>query len=612
VPGVVGIWHKQNPRPALEEALEALRHLPAWTAETFRLCPGLALGAVRAKKDDAWCRSDSDGLGLLLFGDAFSFHPHPRKLTAQALLASYRESSFDAWRELEGAFVIVLVDTARRRLHLFNDRFGFLPLYYLSGEEMFCFGPEAKAVFKAAGRAPRLSARGVARFIVCACNFGTAPIYEDLRRLEPASVLTLELDSLRLHIRKYWNLVFEPAPKLRLAEAVDLLYEATADSHKMIFCDQPKNVGLLLSGGLDSRCILAMTNRFGLAPCRIISLGARDDLPLSDPAIARQLAGDFGHGFEFLRLDPARLAIELPRWAMLSELANDNYDWCSDGVDTLRFFASSSPDCLVRGDEAWGWCESVRSRDEAVRAVLPSQPGPSCRRVFRADFLTDFTSWYRSEIDRVAAGCQSDDPDNLKDYLYLNIRLFGFIYPLGHIAAVPPRWPLLTLRLLDCVRSFPPEFRSNKVAVRAMMRRKMPEMMRYPLSHEMGRPDWPAVIRDDAPARELFERLLSRESLESCRLGEILDVDGVQAVWRSFLASARSDPADRRKGPMPMWKERLADRMMESPGGAAALERWLRFRNGGVFNEWCPVTDFTVLWRTAMVAALQDALDGAH
>jgi hypothetical protein len=604
--GVVGIWHKENPTPSLEGALATLRVLPTWTSHLLRPCQGLALGAVQPNAATCW--AEQDALYLMLWGEPFTSLPHPQKLGPVELLTAFRKDSFSAWLNLDGSFVIVLVETNTRTLYIFNDRFGFLPVFYLSDDMLFCFGPAPKAVFKAAGKLPSLWAQGVACFLTCAYNFGANTIYEGLQRLEPSSILTLELDSLRLTTERYWNIAFQPAPQMRLAETIELLYAATVNSHKLLFCDRPASADIMLSGGMDSRAIMGMFRKLGPPPRRITAFGARADIPYSDAAIAAQIARDLGYRFEFLQLEPARFADMAPQWAMLSELSNDNFIWYASGLEGVRFYTAGTPDCVVRGDEAWGWHNLVENRREAVAAVLPPEPNALLRQVFKRDFLTDFTAWYQGEIDRVGDRCQNDLPNEVKDYLYVNIRVFGFIAPLGYYMAAPVRRPLLTLELFDCIRRLPCRLRANKVAFRVMMRNKMPEMMRYPVARTLGLPDWPSHVLQHGPSQELFARMLAQEALTSGVLGEILDRDKLQAIWNAFLSASESGDPVSAVTRLRILKGRVKDSLLSHAVGAMLLQRWRRSR----LREGSPalhdVSEFTLLWRAVLVAMLQNEL----
>ncbi len=612
MPGLVGIWSKESAEPSLESAIAALRHFPSWTADVLRPCNGLAIGSVQAVEGAWGYDSDTDGLTLLLWGEAFSTQPYNRKMTPRELLAGYRSDAFRAWFDLEGCFVIVLVDTHRRLLTIFNDRFGFLPLYYLADERAFAFGPEPKGIFLAAGKRRELSPQGVACFLTCAYNFAGNTIYESLRRLEPATRLTLELDSLRLRSETYWSLVFDPDERMSESEAIESLYAALTSSHRLLLCDQPAKADIMLSGGLDSRAMMGMLQSFGPQPRRATAFGAESGIPLSDAAIASRIATDANLQFDFLKLGQTRFPEAAEKWAAVSELANDNFVWYSNGLETTWFFAGGKPDCILRGDEAWGWGNLAQTRQQAIAAVLPIAPDAVLRRTFQPGFLRDFSAWYGNEIENVAAACQNEGANELKDYLYLAIRVFGFISPLGYYMAAPVRRTLLTKGLLDCVRGMPCNLRANKTAFRAMMRRKMPEMMRYPVAQNLGLLDWPALIRHDEASREVFELALSPDRLTSGVMGGIVDVDRLRALWNDFMSGQESDDTRRNGKGIRSYKGRLVDSLLSHRAGALVLERWRRLRQGNRPTAQHRVSDFTLLWRVALVSMLEHRSNGCR
>jgi hypothetical protein len=60
-----------------------------------------------------------------------------------------------------------------------------------------------------------------------------------------------------------------------------------------------------------------------------VSWGLGEGIPRSDVSLARQLAGAFGVPFVFIPYTSDAFVENAARWCYLSELANDNFGWCS-------------------------------------------------------------------------------------------------------------------------------------------------------------------------------------------------------------------------------------------------------------------------------------------
>jgi asparagine synthase (glutamine-hydrolysing) len=184
-------------------------------------------------------------------------------------------AGFAAWgvkRTLEktvGMFALGLWDRAERRLTLARDRFGEKPLYYgwagQGGQTDFIFGSELKALRAFSGFNNAINRGAVALFL----RFGYVPtpysIYEDIFKLEPGAMLTLDAASLSCregHSENYWS--YEDVAITGLAnpirceqEGLERLEHALREAVRLqLMADVP--VGAFLSGGIDSSTVVAL------------------------------------------------------------------------------------------------------------------------------------------------------------------------------------------------------------------------------------------------------------------------------------------------------------------------------------------------------------------
>lgn len=167
---------------------------------------------------------------------------------------------------------------------------------------------------------------------------------------------------------------------------------------------------LLLSGGWDSRGILAFLHSIGRLPRTATAWGRTKAIPLSDPYIAERLAARYRVPFKFVAKDSDQLLPGASSWCYLSELANDNLGWFAEGATLLAQSYATRADCTLVGDEAWGWHGHPRTERDARAAVLPPTLGAQLTECIVPAQREECRARYEAEIERVLADCANDHP----------------------------------------------------------------------------------------------------------------------------------------------------------------------------------------------------------
>lgn len=182
----------------------------------------------------------------------------PEDTRVESLIAC----AYDAWgpdcaQRLLGDFAVVIWDDRRRRLVCIRDSFGVRPLYcfHLPGQ-VFAFASEAKALLTLPGVTARIDEARVADFLAAYVSDAQYTFYEDVRRVPPAHVLTVERDQVGL--RRYWS----PDRSHALGLTSDAEYAA---AFRDVFAEAVRcrihgaaSAGVRLSGGLDSSAVTCM------------------------------------------------------------------------------------------------------------------------------------------------------------------------------------------------------------------------------------------------------------------------------------------------------------------------------------------------------------------
>ncbi|WP_228182851.1 asparagine synthase (glutamine-hydrolyzing) [Streptomyces anulatus] len=201
----------------------------------------------------------------------------------EVLLYLYRRHGLDFLRDVRGMFAIVLWDRARGQLVLARDRFGIKPLYYHRTDQRIVMSSEIKALF-ADPTTPRRFAWDRALSVPLAAaapRFSPEQMctwFEGVESVPAATVLRVDLRDGRTTEHRYWELPTE-ADESTSAEGFierygDLLEESVQDC-----ATADTELGLFLSGGIDSSIVLALARKRaeGLHTFTALSGGTRDN-----------------------------------------------------------------------------------------------------------------------------------------------------------------------------------------------------------------------------------------------------------------------------------------------------------------------------------------------
>jgi asparagine synthase (glutamine-hydrolysing) len=268
---------------------------------------------------------DADGrLAIVFNGEIYNFgalreeltalgHPFRSRSDTEVLLAAWREWGAACLQRLNGMFAFAIHDrgdaSTPARLFLARDRVGKKPLYYRADDGGFAFASELKAL----PGPHRIDLSALNHYLALGYVPGALCIAQGVRKLPPAHCATLELDSGRLQVERYWSLPpHRPIAGLSVADAADSAQALLEDSVRLrLVSDVP--VGVLLSGGLDSSLITALAARHAGRRIRTFTF-AQPGSPLDEAARARMVARHFD-------TEHHELAIDAPSLALLERMA---------------------------------------------------------------------------------------------------------------------------------------------------------------------------------------------------------------------------------------------------------------------------------------------------
>jgi asparagine synthase (glutamine-hydrolysing) len=173
----------------------------------------------------------------------------------ELILCAYNLWDDDCVEHLLGDFAFAIWDGRHQRLFCARDQMGVKPFYYARVGTSLIFSNTLNCIRQHPAVSGDLNDLAIADFLLFdMIREPGATSFRDIRRLPPAHTITVAAEN--VSTRRYWTLpVSEPIHHERNSDCVEqfreLLHSAVADRLRA------GNVGILMSGGLDSSTVAA-------------------------------------------------------------------------------------------------------------------------------------------------------------------------------------------------------------------------------------------------------------------------------------------------------------------------------------------------------------------
>jgi len=303
VPGIVGLvtsMPRDRAEAQLLRMLERLRHEPFYATGTWiDEALGVYVGWTVRKgsfADGMPLRNERGDVVLVFSGEEFPEPDTARRLTERghaldptgpSYLAHLSEEDPSFPAGLNGRFHGLLTDRTRGTATLFNDRYGMHRVYYHASPDAVYFAAEAKAILAVRPELRRLDPQALGEFVACGCVLENRTLFEGIHVLPGASSWTFRRGTVEAKRSYFEPREWEEQPLLDEGPYYRQLRETFARNLPRYF-DGPEPVGVSLTGGLDTRMIMAWRRPPpGSQPCYTFGGTFRD---CRDVVVARRVA----------------------------------------------------------------------------------------------------------------------------------------------------------------------------------------------------------------------------------------------------------------------------------------------------------------------------------
>ena len=307
-----GCIHPTDPgsAPAIARSMGRWQQRPSQSpAETWSdPAAGVSLGWLGSREHGRRVALDAadETRGLILLdGEIYRTggdRPGDIAGNADALAGLYARSGSGFAADLDGSFALALYDAARKKLVLATDRFSTRTLYWTEAGGSFLFASELKALLGVPWFSPKIDAGAVSECFAYQRILSNRTLLDGVERLPPATILEYDLASGSVKKERYWHPQVDVARREPLsADRIEAIGKAF---HDAVLARLPSaNIGVSLSGGLDSRVIVAIlaAQKRSAATCTTGMEGCTDE------RLARRISSIAGVSHYFYALTRDRI-----------------------------------------------------------------------------------------------------------------------------------------------------------------------------------------------------------------------------------------------------------------------------------------------------------------
>lgn len=275
MPGISGIIAK-NPGPWAES--DVLRMVATQRHESFYTCGtwkdeemGIYVGWTGHRNsfsDGMPLTNERQDVSLIFSGEEYPEHGTAQRLKQQGHCLNIEDASYlvhlyeedeNFLSRLNGMFHGLIVDRRRGTATLFNDRYGMHRIYYYESKDAFYFAAEAKAILAVCPELRTADPRGLGELISFGCVLEDRTVFQGLRLLPGASSWVFRNRTNQQKLKYFEPREWEEQVPLDEDAYYQEVHEALARNLSRFFTGK-QPIGIALTGGLDTRVLMAWSN----------------------------------------------------------------------------------------------------------------------------------------------------------------------------------------------------------------------------------------------------------------------------------------------------------------------------------------------------------------
>jgi asparagine synthase (glutamine-hydrolysing) len=314
MPGIVGCvtrLPRERAEAEVRRMTQSLHHEEFYTAGTWAdESQGVYLGWVArigSFSERMPLRNEQGDVVLTFSGEEFppqgtarllQEHGHEFASNGPSYLVHLYEENAAFPEGLNGRFHGFLVDRSCGTAVLFNDRYGMHRIYYYQSPDSFYFAAEAKAILAVRPEARKIDPRALGEFVACGCTLEDRSLFENVHLLPGGSKWVFRNGALIEKKNYFKPEEWEDQVRLESEPCYQEFREVFSQNLPRYF-EGGERVGMSLTGGLDSRMIMAWGASLPASlPCYTFSGPLRE---CQDIVVGRRVASACGQTYEVIK-----------------------------------------------------------------------------------------------------------------------------------------------------------------------------------------------------------------------------------------------------------------------------------------------------------------------
>jgi asparagine synthase (glutamine-hydrolysing) len=179
------------------------------------------------------------------------------------ILIAYQKYRGECVKYLIGDFAFAIWDEKEHQLFCARDHMGVKPFFYYKCDSFFAFATEKKGILDLPNIDTSIDRLFLYRYLVTSWEQDSdTTLYEKIKRIPPASALTLYSDKNQITLSRYWTL--DAYKEIKLDSIEDYYEQLLYHFDEAVKCRTRTAfpIGAELSGGMDSSAITGAANNF--------------------------------------------------------------------------------------------------------------------------------------------------------------------------------------------------------------------------------------------------------------------------------------------------------------------------------------------------------------
>ncbi|MCF2908844.1 asparagine synthase-related protein [Pseudoalteromonas sp. DL2-H2.2] len=476
MPGIFG-FTKENQTVSIESVQNSMMLFPSFKKDDLFEDEFIAASRVHLNKiGEKSSPTQKNDLLVWVEGEAYnhvelaSCFGYKEGLSfSECLLFVYQNNLLDDFlNKLDGYFCAAIYDKEKKQVKLISDRYGMRMLYWYWYKGKFAWSSEVKGILATGNIDKAIDSTSFDCFMELGHLLGEKTWFEHIKLIKPATVITLDLQKNVVTQYHYWAWSEISPSSLSFDDAVDELGKRFIKAVERRF--NPKEmVGITLSGGLDSRAILAAIEHlypdykgcaftFGIEGC--------DDI-----AIAKQVVSQSNWSHKEYHFSEKNWF--KPRFEQI---------WNTDGLKDMMHMHG----CEFVGDIAKSIDVNLNGYlGDAIFGGSYFKNGNHLNQRINESIVEKY---YRTTLDE---SFQSDfyDINHIDPYLFMSRgRRFINMGIVNTLVSIEQRTPFFDNQCVELIYSLPDEYRENNKLYSTMLHRFFPKYFKTIIWQQTGKP----------------------------------------------------------------------------------------------------------------------------